>query len=242
MTVNTTLQKLSYVLRFYRRKKAISQTDMSELLGISTRNYQRLELGEVEPKLETLSKISKILDVQISTFFDLGGVNLLSMNEFGTKEEILISKELALENKYSDMNYIRNIIQEDKKHKFENGSDFQVQMRGTDAVLNDSFKAHVKSNSSVINVDNAVINGSVVDRWEMAHRLKLKSAMYENYYILPIGFKAFQLYLFNLNANPDNPTSECYLRDITDRYSLEVWMKSLVSNSFRMNPSVNSLI
>jgi transcriptional regulator with XRE-family HTH domain len=231
MTVNTTLQKLSYVLRFYRRRKSISQNDMSELLGISTRNYQRLELGEVEPKLETLSKISKILDVPMATFFDLGSVTLLSMNEFLTREEVISAGEISKENNYSDLNYVGNLIEKDKMQKFENEPKLQIQMQGTYALLNDTFASFAKTKSTKINVDEILIRGSVVDRWEMAYRLKLKSAMYENYYILPVGFKAFQIYHFNLNPNPDNPTSDCYLRDITDRYNLEAWMKSIVTNN-----------
>lgn len=235
MTINPTLQKLSYVLRFYRRRKSISQNDMSELLGISTRNYQRLELGEVEPKLETLSKISKILDVPMSTFFDLESVTLLSMNEFSTRDEIISANKLAKENKYSDLNYVRNIIEKDKKQSFDKDPQFQIQMQGTEALFDDSFASFAKSKSSRFNVDDMLIRGSVVDRWEMSYRLKLKSAMYENYYILPVGFKALQIFHFNMNTNPDNPSCDCYVRDITDRFNLEVWMKSIVANSAPLN-------
>lgn len=202
---------------------------MSELLGISTRNYQRLEIGEVEPKLETLSKISNILDVPMSTFFDLYSVNLLSINEFLTRDEIITASELLKTNKNSDLNYVKNIIEKDKLHNGSGG--YQIQMRGTEALLCDEFVAMAKTKSNRINVDETLVKGSVVDRWEMAHRLKLKSAMYENYYILPVGFKAFQIYHYNINANPDNPTSDSYLRDITDRCNLENWMKSVISNN-----------
>ncbi len=46
----------------YRKKKNLTQQELSELSGISLRTIQRIEKGEVEPRSFTIRKLQDILD------------------------------------------------------------------------------------------------------------------------------------------------------------------------------------
>ena len=47
----------------YRKKKNLTQQELSELSGISLRTIQRIEKGEVEPRLFTIRKLQEVLDM-----------------------------------------------------------------------------------------------------------------------------------------------------------------------------------
>lgn len=51
----------------YRKIHHYSQEKMAELCGVSTRHYQDLELGTVNPKLETAVRIAKVLDISLDS-------------------------------------------------------------------------------------------------------------------------------------------------------------------------------
>ena len=46
-----------------RKKKKYSQEQLAEMLGISTRQLQRIEKNEDETRITTLKKIIKILEI-----------------------------------------------------------------------------------------------------------------------------------------------------------------------------------
>ena len=51
----------------------MTQPDMASILGLSVRNYQRVEYGEIEISLENLVKVADVLHV--STDYLLGRTN-----------------------------------------------------------------------------------------------------------------------------------------------------------------------
>lgn len=55
------------------RKSVMTQPDMASILGLSVRNYQRVEYGEIEISLENLVKVADVLHV--STDYLLGRTN-----------------------------------------------------------------------------------------------------------------------------------------------------------------------
>ncbi len=46
-----------------RQKKKYSQEQLAEVLGISTRQLQRIEKNEDETRIKTLKKIIRVLDI-----------------------------------------------------------------------------------------------------------------------------------------------------------------------------------
>jgi transcriptional regulator with XRE-family HTH domain len=50
-------------IRRIRVKKKLTQRQAAELLGISMRAYQHYEAGTREPNMETLRKMTEVLDV-----------------------------------------------------------------------------------------------------------------------------------------------------------------------------------
>lgn len=53
-----------------RKKRQISQEALAEKIGISPKHLSKIEVGNSFPSLQTLEKISEILDCELKDFFD----------------------------------------------------------------------------------------------------------------------------------------------------------------------------
>jgi transcriptional regulator with XRE-family HTH domain len=52
-------------IKKYRKEKKITQKEISNILGINIRTYQKYESGDIKPNIDTISRISFVLDVPI---------------------------------------------------------------------------------------------------------------------------------------------------------------------------------
>lgn len=222
---NNSVQKISYILKFYRRSKNFSQQNMAELLNISHRNYQRLECGEVEPKLETLSQISSILNISTSSLLCSSNVKVLDLSELSTYNEFKNFKEVEQKAELLDhtLLFAKMLIENDKKIN-PNQLAPVAKVEGDRAYLCPILKELIGSDTNQIDVDDFLMFGNCVERWEIVFRNKLKNPIIENTFIFPKGIFVFEEYHYNLNPSPDNPTTECLIRDVTDRHNLEQWV------------------
>ena len=64
------LKRLSYNLKKCRKESGLTQEKLSELVGFTTRYYQRLESGTQSPNLLTLYKVSKHLKIDVSLLLE----------------------------------------------------------------------------------------------------------------------------------------------------------------------------
>src|SRR5260370_40740549 len=71
------------VIRTYRGQRSLSQGDMEKRTGLLRCYLSRVENGHTVPSLETLQKIARALDLQLSEFFaeeaigkEMSGLNL----------------------------------------------------------------------------------------------------------------------------------------------------------------------
>lgn len=64
------LQRVSSNLKKYRIEAKLTQEKLSELVGFTTRYYQRLESGTQSPNLLTLYKVTRHLKIDISSLFE----------------------------------------------------------------------------------------------------------------------------------------------------------------------------
>ncbi len=80
-----------------RIEKGLSQEKLSEQIDISPRQMCTIENGNSFPSIETFVKISKVLDININDFFNLGkGKNNKLREEINTLLQISTEKELKL--------------------------------------------------------------------------------------------------------------------------------------------------
>ena len=63
------LERVTSNLREQRHKAGLSQERLSEIVGFSTRYYQRLESGTQSPNLLTLYKVCAHLKIDIGLLF-----------------------------------------------------------------------------------------------------------------------------------------------------------------------------
>ena len=57
--------KFNEILKSLRKSKNIKQTEMAELLSITTRNYQAYEYGKIDPPSSKLIKLAEYFDVSL---------------------------------------------------------------------------------------------------------------------------------------------------------------------------------
>lgn len=72
MSINTNIKKC-------RLLKKLTQKQMSELLDINIRTYQKYESGDINPNIDTLHKIASALDVPIFMLTENISSELLSI-------------------------------------------------------------------------------------------------------------------------------------------------------------------
>ena len=57
-------------IRKFRKEKGLTQKKLGELSGINEVQIRQYEIGKSKPKIETLEKIAKVLDVKVFTLLD----------------------------------------------------------------------------------------------------------------------------------------------------------------------------
>lgn len=227
---NNSLKKMGYLIRFHRRKLNLSQIQFADAIGISFRNLQRLEAGEVEPRLETLNLIATYMKIPVSSLIRPTDEINMFIKEVSTcheqnyfvhfhNEALILGDDLMLAQK---------LIQQDSIHSFDKS--FYAFLDGTKVQLSEELSLITGVTEQNSEIDNYVAFGTSLERWEYVFRAKMNKAIIQNYYFFPKGFKVLEEYHFNLKPNPDSPTSECYIRDITARYELESWLKLVHAN------------
>lgn len=75
-------------LKEFRKDRGLTQQKMAEMLHISRASYAQYEVGIYEPSLETLLKISEILNVSVD--------DLLGNRKFSHNAEIISDLESIL--------------------------------------------------------------------------------------------------------------------------------------------------
>lgn len=68
--MKSTKQLLGARIKALRKDRKLSQAEFSEKLEIATNFLSRIEVGANYPSLDTLEKMSRVLDVDIRDFFD----------------------------------------------------------------------------------------------------------------------------------------------------------------------------
>lgn len=220
------LKKIGYILRFYRRAKGFSQQEMANVLGVSPRNFQRLEMGEVEPRLETLVRIAQALDIQVSSLVRNTDEENLSMSDVSTYCERSMFRELEQRTQASaeDLKFAERVIAKDRQILPDN--QFEASMSGNTVTLSDASMKLLELPLRSFDTQSFVMLGCPAERWEFAFRHNLRSAVLENIYKFPNGIKMLQSYHYEMDPNPDSPKSKMNLRDISGRHNLEAWLKN----------------
>lgn len=221
------IKKISFILKFHRRVNFLSQQELAEKIGISQRNYQRIENGEVEPKLETLSLISRVLEVPITSFFDEHQYKVLHFKEHLESNELqnYLKNEESLKYRNDPVQFARYLINEDKKQSKNAPLYAGGEVYGNKAELSSELTTLGGFKSSSINVDDYLAIGTAAERWEIIFRKNIINPVLENALILPNGFFVFEEYHYNMNLNIDNPSTHFVVRDITHRHTIETWLR-----------------
>lgn len=82
---------IAYRIRKLRESKDYSQENMAGELGISTSAYSKIERGVTDPSIGRIAEIAKILEVDVTYFFDVPVNKIEESNKtygFATKSDV----------------------------------------------------------------------------------------------------------------------------------------------------------
>lgn len=97
-TLNTSLGAL---IKEHRKLKGLTQAQLADMVGLSTRHVGKLEDGTYMPKLSTYMKISKVLGFNIEDIKTLqkyapreGEAKILKLLKGMSQEELMVSYQV----------------------------------------------------------------------------------------------------------------------------------------------------
>ena len=67
---NKLMKEIGIKIKFMRNKKNISSAKFAQMIGISRQQLQNYESGAVDIKIDRLYNIAKVLDVNVTFFFE----------------------------------------------------------------------------------------------------------------------------------------------------------------------------
>lgn len=70
--MKTTKKLLGERIKELRKAKGLSQSQLSESIGVDPKHMSRIEVGNSYPSLDGLERMAKVLGVEIKDFFEFG--------------------------------------------------------------------------------------------------------------------------------------------------------------------------
>jgi len=100
--------KIGEKIKELREHKGISQRKLADMINMNQSQYSKIERDLVNPRITTIEKISKALDITLSDlFFSYQAIKENS----GLKEKIKLIEKLSKEEQESIFNLIKNLIE-----------------------------------------------------------------------------------------------------------------------------------
>lgn len=90
-------------LKLIRHQQRLSQSDMSERLKISARQYRRYEAGEVEPSADVLARLTTEFEISTNWLLGLSSEPLANTAARRAIEERIIEIASALDARHLEM-------------------------------------------------------------------------------------------------------------------------------------------
>jgi transcriptional regulator with XRE-family HTH domain len=84
------LKKIGERIRKLRSIRGVTQENVAEELGINTSSYSKIERGETDANTSRLLQIAKVLEVNVTSFFEDRILSAHEDNKYGyaSKEEV----------------------------------------------------------------------------------------------------------------------------------------------------------
>ena len=81
-------KKLGLKIKELRKRKGLTQEELAELIQMEQNSISVMESGRNFPTLGTLEKIAKVLDVNLSDFFDYDYIEDIDVIKASTEDSI----------------------------------------------------------------------------------------------------------------------------------------------------------
>lgn len=78
-------KKIGRIIQFYRKKRGLTQAELSEKADISEKHLSKIETGLHFPSISAFFRIREVLDIRLEEF----GVHINSSSESPERQELL---------------------------------------------------------------------------------------------------------------------------------------------------------
>lgn len=212
------LDKISYTVRFHRVQKNLTQREVARGCKLGFRTYQRIESGEVFPRLDTLLCIAQYLKIPFPVTntppspLQLGVVGM---------ERSLASPELQTCQEWSQLDLAlrplaKSILDPHLKESQARSDLFSFRLSSNICSLSPELKEYFGWQGDSFCIDDYIQGVRPVEIWELAHRLQARVVLTRHAYNFPSIRKACILAVnFVLQTTPDSPQAFGFMVDIT---------------------------
>ena len=110
-----------------RKNAKLTQNDLCKAININQQNLSRYESGEVEPNIETLTKLADYFDVSIDFLVERRQFNRLDMSNLTQTQKNIIN--MVIELNEINANRVESYIIAKLEEQEENKQNFKKQVR-----------------------------------------------------------------------------------------------------------------
>lgn len=224
-SIENVLKKFSYVLKFYRHLRGRSQQSLAEEAGLSFRNYQRLENGEVMCRMDSLIQLSNLLEVPTGVLLDdvslevLGIIDVSHSNDF-LKFDELITQRLNVGP--AEMEKVFRAIPNDENIHF-----FDIE--ANKAIFDKRFQHRHGLPSHFHSTDTMIPSYKMVEWWQKIHQHSFRRVLTNNLFFINKKPVMAQVYHHIHSTDPRCPRSSGILIDKTQSSDLKNLLESSLS-------------
>lgn len=214
------LAKIGYTVRFHRVQRNLTQREVAQGCNLGFRTFQRIENGEVFPRLDTLLTIAQFLKIPLPVANELASPAQLGMLKVEPNWQV---QEVRGGNRLQQHKaQLRPLAESILKPHLEElqvraQSDFLFyRLRSNLCEMSPELQAHIKWPSETISLDDYIQGVRPVEVWEMTHRMQAKVVLTKHVFKLPtIGHRLSLAVNFVVQSDPASPEAYGYLVDIT---------------------------
>jgi transcriptional regulator with XRE-family HTH domain len=219
------LGKIGYTVRFHRVQRNLTQREVALSCNLGFRTFQRIENGEVFPRLDTLLTIAQFLKIPLSVANEMASPPQLGVLK--TEANWQVQEERGMSRIQQHKQQLRPLAEAILKPHLEelktppSSELLFYRLRSNICELSPELQAHMKWPTETMELDKFVQGVRLVDVWEMTHRMQAKVVLTRHIYNLPERGTVLVLAVnFVVQSDPASPEAFGYLINITSAEEL----------------------
>lgn len=227
------LDKISYTVRFHRVQKNLTQREVANGCDLGFRTYQRIESGEVFPRLDTLLCIAKFLKIPFPITGQPPAPHQLGVLGFD-QETASLPEKAPKDWAQMDLGLrplAESILRPHLKETVAKSDFLPFRLTSNTCDLSPQLQAYIGSTRESICLDDYIQGVRPVEIWELTHRLNAKVVLTKHAYKFPtMGPMCVLAVSFILRSAPEFAEAIGYMVDISSPEEFSRILSSIHDN------------